>query len=97
MHKKGISRRYLHQKLPRHASAGLNNCNNLGYVSLYLEPPHKPQPKYEDVAILLQFPACRGHNRQKEILTVLQRLGGECVRAELIRALPRLPTDRCGN
>jgi primosomal protein N' (replication factor Y) len=84
--KKGISRRYLHQKLPRHASAGLKQLQQLGYVSLHLEPPHKPQPKYEDVAILLQFPAAEITNRQKEILTVLQRLGGECVRAELIRA-----------
>jgi primosomal protein N' (replication factor Y) len=85
-HKKGISRRYLHQKLPRHASAGLKQLQQLGLVSLYLEPPHKPQPKYEDVAILLQFPPAEVTNRQKEILTVLQRMGGECVRAELIRA-----------
>lgn len=82
--KKGISRRYVFQKLPKYASAGLRELQQLGCAIAYLEPPHRPQPKYEDIVVLLDTTDIQTTSRQKEILAVLQRLGGECTRSQLI-------------
>lgn len=86
--RKGMTQRYLHQHLPSCARAGLRELKQLGYLSTYLEPPQRPQPKYEDFVVLLGV--TNEHldrhltARQKEILIVLQRLGGDVARSHLI-------------
>lgn len=86
--RKGMTQRYLHQHLPRYARSGLKELQQLGYLSTYLEPPHRPQPKHEDFAILLGAPDEHLDRhltaRQKEILVILQRLGGDVSRSHLI-------------
>ena len=78
-----VSRRYLYQKLPRLAASGLRSLMQMGCISTVLEIPPPPQPKYEDVVVLLEI-IDDLTARQREILTILQRLGGECIRSKLI-------------
>jgi len=78
-----VSRRYLYQKLPRLAASGLRSLIQMGCISTVLEIPPPPQPKYEDVVVLLEI-IDDLTARQREILTILQRLGGECIRSKLI-------------
>jgi len=84
--KSSISRRFISQKLPKHAASGLRTLIARGYISSYLEPPATPKPKYEQVVVLLAIADHQVTTRQKEILTVLQRAGGELLRSELITA-----------
>jgi primosomal protein N' (replication factor Y) len=81
---KGVTQRYLHQQLGRATQKGLKELQQLGYISTYLEPPQRPQPKYEDFAILLRSPDEQLTTRQREVLTILQRLGGDILRSQLI-------------
>jgi primosomal protein N' (replication factor Y) (superfamily II helicase) len=85
---KGITQRYLLQHLPRYARAGLRELQQRGYLFTYLEPPQRPQPKHEDFVILLGSPDEHLNQnltaRQKEILVILQRLGGDVSRSHLI-------------
>jgi primosomal protein N' (replication factor Y) len=84
---KGISRRYIYQKLGKYAGAGLRDLQKRGWVETVLELPQRPQPKYEDVVTLNQL----AHGDQKftpkqmEILKILQYQGGECLKAELVK------------
>jgi primosomal protein N' (replication factor Y) len=82
--RKGITQKYLYQHLAQYTHPGLKELHQLGYISTYLEPPHRPQPKYEDFVILLRSPDEDLTTRQKEVLTVLQRLGGDVLRSHLI-------------
>ncbi len=85
-HKGTISRRFIYQKLPKHASSGLKVLLARGCISTYLEPPAIAKPKYENVVTLLLslFTHDQVTTRQKEILSVLQRAGGELLQSELI-------------
>lgn len=80
---KGISRRYIRQKLGKYTSSGLKELQKLELVETILEMPNRPQPKYEDIVILLKAPDSEATQRQIEILTVLQHQGGECLKTQL--------------
>ena len=67
---KGISRRYIYQKLGRYTSSGLKELQKLEWIETVLELPHRPQPKYEDVVILLKDADSELTERQAEILTI---------------------------
>jgi hypothetical protein len=69
---KGISRRYIQQKLGRYTSSGLKELQKLEWIDTVLELPNRPQPKYEDLVILLKAPDSEVTTRQAEILTILQ-------------------------
>jgi len=83
-HSKPLSRRYISQKLPKYAASGMRSLMALGYISTYLEPPSKPQPKFENIVVLLQPDAETATSRQKEILYTLSQAGGELSQPELI-------------
>jgi primosomal protein N' (replication factor Y) len=80
---KGISRRYIRQKLGRYTSSGLKELQKLELIETILDMPNRPQPKYEDVIILLKEIDSETTQRQIEILTILQHQGGECLKTEL--------------
>jgi primosomal protein N' (replication factor Y) len=82
---KGISRRYIQQKLGRYTSSGLKELQKLEWIDTVLELPNRPQPKYEDLVILLKAPDSEVTTRQAEILTILQHQGGECLKTQLIK------------
>ena len=82
---KGISRRYIRQKLGKYTSSGLKELQKLELVETILEMPNRPQPKYEDIVILLKAPDSEATQRQIEILTVLQHQGGECLKTQLCK------------
>ncbi|WP_019503030.1 primosomal protein N' [Pseudanabaena sp. PCC 6802] len=82
--RKGVTQKYLYQHLSHYTHPGLKELHQLGYISTYLEPPQRPQPKYEDCVILLRSPDEYLTTRQKEVITVLQRLGGDVLRSQLI-------------
>ncbi|MFN5611869.1 MAG: DEAD/DEAH box helicase, partial [Pseudanabaena sp.] len=82
---KGISRRYIQQKLGRYTSSGLKELQKLEWIDTFLELPNRPQPKYEDVVILLKIPDSEVTTRQAEILTILQHQGGECLKTQLCK------------
>jgi primosomal protein N' (replication factor Y) (superfamily II helicase) len=82
---KGISRRYIQQKLGRYTSSGLKELQKLEWIDTVLELPNRPQPKYEDVVILLKDPDSEVTTRQAEILTILQHQGGECLKTQLCK------------
>jgi primosomal protein N' (replication factor Y) len=83
-HQKPLSRRYIYQKLPKQAASGLRSLMSLGYISTYLEPPHRPQPKFENIVVLIESDPEKITSRQKEILFTLQQAGGELTQPELI-------------
>jgi len=83
-HQKPLSRRYIAQKLPKYAASGLRSLSAQGYISTYLEPPHRPQPKFENVVVLIEPDSADISNRQKEIVHTLAQAGGELTQAELI-------------
>lgn len=84
---KGISRRYIYQKLGKYAGTGLRDLQKRGWIETVLELPQRPQPKYEDVVTLNQL----AHGDQKftpkqmEVLKILQYQGGECLKTELAK------------
>ena len=82
---KGISRRYIQQKLGRYTSSGLKELQKLEWIETVLELPNRPQPKYEDLVILLKVPDSEITPRQAEILTILQHQGGECLKTQLCK------------
>ncbi len=83
-HEKSLTRHYITQKLPKYAASGLRSLMSLGYISTYLEPPTKPQPKFENVIVLLNSDPEALSNRQKEIIFILNQAGGELSQSELI-------------
>ncbi len=88
---RSLSRKYLQQKLPRYASRGLRELQQQNLVELSLASPHRPQAKVEEAIALLRPPAEADTPRQREILTCLQRAGGELRRADLIRQAKTTP------
>jgi primosomal protein N' (replication factor Y) (superfamily II helicase) len=88
--KKGISQRYLQQQIGKLASSGLQELQRLDLITTELDTPQKPQPKFIDVVVLLQSPDTqfldlRPTARQIEILTALQRAGGESPKAQFLK------------
>ena len=82
---KGISRRYIRQKLGRYTSSGLKELQKLELIETILELPNRPQPKYENMVILLKSPDNEITSRQAEILTILQHQGGEYLKIQLCK------------
>ncbi|WP_055073727.1 primosomal protein N' [Pseudanabaena sp. 'Roaring Creek'] len=82
---KGISRRYIYQKLGRYTSSGLKELQKLAWIETTLELPNRPKPKYEDIVILLKAPDRELRERQIEVLTILQHQGGECLKTQLYK------------
>ncbi|PZU99963.1 MAG: primosomal protein N' [Pseudanabaena sp.] len=82
---KGISRRYIYQKLGKYASSGLKELHKLALIETYLELPHRPKPKYEDVVTLVKEPDVKLGIKQIEVLKILQLQGGECLKVELCK------------
>jgi primosomal protein N' (replication factor Y) len=82
---KGISRRYIQQKVGKYANSGLKELQKLDWIESVLELPNRPQPKYEDIVILLKPVDEELTERQSEILTILQYQGGECLKTKLYK------------
>ncbi|PZO41742.1 MAG: primosomal protein N' [Pseudanabaena frigida] len=82
---KGISRRYIQQKVGRYTNTGLKELQKLEWIETFLELPNRPQPKYEDIVILLKASDTEVTSRQAEILTILQHQNGECLKTQLIK------------
>jgi len=82
---KGISRRYIQQKVGKYANSGLKELQKLEWIESVLELPNRPQPKYEDIVILLKSVDEDLTERQSEILTILQHQGGECLKTQLYK------------
>ena len=82
---KGISRRYIQQKVGKYANSGLKELQKLEWIESILELPNRPQPKYEDIVILLKSVDEELTERQAEILTILQHQGGECLKTQLYK------------
>nr|WP_271255299.1 primosomal protein N' [Pseudanabaena sp. Chao 1811] len=82
---KGLSRRYIQQKLGRYTGAGLRELQKLDLVETVLELPNRPQPKYEDIVVLIKVPDSEITARQTEVLTILQHQGGECPKSQLCK------------
>lgn len=82
---KGISRRYIQQKVGKYANSGLKELQKLEWIESVLELPNRPQPKYEDIVILLKPVDEELTERQSEILTILQHQGGECLKTKLYK------------
>ncbi|NUN63595.1 primosomal protein N' [Pseudanabaena biceps] len=82
---KGISRRYIHQKLGRYTSSGLKELQKIEWIETVLELPQRPQPKYENIVILLKTADSELTERQAEILTILQHQNGECLKTQLCK------------
>ncbi len=80
---KGISRRYVYQKLGRYTSSGLKELQKLAWIEIVLELPNRPKPKYEEIVALLKEPDHKLGSKQMEVLKVLQLQGGECLKIEL--------------
>lgn len=77
--------RYIRQKVPN-ASRGLRELNKRSWVESYLEPPKPPRPKLKQAVTLVvaSFPGDLT-KRQREVLQVLRRRGGELWMTELLQ------------
>ncbi len=82
---KGISRRYIYQKLGRYSHTGLKELQKLEWIETVLELPHRPQPQYEDTVVLLKMPDSRLGSKQMEVIKILQQKGEKCLRIELCK------------
>jgi primosomal protein N' (replication factor Y) len=82
---KGLSRRYIQQKLGRYTGAGLRELQKLDLIETVLELPNRPQPKYEDIVVLIKVPDHEITARQTEVLTILQHQAGECSKSQLCK------------
>ncbi len=82
---KGISRRYICQKLGKYAHTGLKELQKLEWIETVLELPHRPQPQYEDTVVLLKMPDSRLGSKQMEVIKILQQKGEKCLRIELCK------------
>ncbi|MCC5896387.1 MAG: primosomal protein N' [Phormidium sp. BM_Day4_Bin.17] len=78
---------YLQQKIPG-ASRGIKDLVQRGYAESYLETPRPAQPKLKQAVILLDVsPVIYTEltKRQKEVLIILQRHGGELWLTDLLQ------------
>ncbi|WP_072621365.1 primosomal protein N' [Spirulina major] len=87
------SMRYLKQKV-RQADKGVRDLMARDWVRSYLEPPRYSQPQKRQAITLLQATGPAGDltKRQQEILTILQRQGGQMWLMEFL-SLCRTTTD----
>ncbi|MDZ8109038.1 MAG: primosomal protein N' [Nostoc sp. DedQUE12a] len=77
--------RYLHNQVPR-AYQGVRELLRRGLVESYLEPPQLTKPKFEKAVTLVASTFERDlTTRQREILEVLRRRGGELWQSELLQ------------
>lgn len=84
-YKKGVSRRYLLQKLPEIGTKGLKELQKKDLVELFYDLPQKIKPQTESIVTLVTLPDAGLTARQREVLLVLERLGGETKRSELLK------------
>jgi primosomal protein N' (replication factor Y) (superfamily II helicase) len=75
---------FLQQKCKGMAS-GVQELSRLGLVEIYLEPPRQVQPKQQKAVTLITTEGEKLTPRQTEILTLLQRRGGELWLTELLQ------------
>ena len=76
---------YLQQKV-KGASRGLKDLLQRGWVESYLEPPTLSQPKRQQaVTLIADFEAQELSPRQREVLEVLRRQGGDLWLTELLQ------------
>ncbi|MFN5856132.1 MAG: primosomal protein N' [Pseudanabaenaceae cyanobacterium] len=101
--KHGISHRFLRQKVGSSYASGLKILRELGWVESFLEMPRRPQPKLVEVVTLVNAetdPALvELTSKQKEVILILQQMGGEMLKSELSKiakttnsTIPRLRT-----
>ncbi|MCS6958561.1 MAG: primosomal protein N' [Pseudanabaenaceae cyanobacterium SKYGB_i_bin29] len=81
----GVSKRYLQQKLSNHAVKGLDELKRKRLVKVLPTLPEKIRPCTELIVTLLKLPDVTLTTRQAEVMHVLQRLGGEVKKTELIK------------
>ncbi|MEA5505075.1 primosomal protein N' [Halotia wernerae UHCC 0503] len=75
---------YLHQKV-KFAYRGVRELLRLGLVESYLEPPRLTRPKLQKAVTLINTIDRDLTSRQREILEVLRRRGGELWQSELLQ------------
>ncbi|HIK08304.1 MAG TPA: primosomal protein N' [Trichormus sp. M33_DOE_039] len=75
---------YLQQKV-KSAYRGVRELLRMGLVESYLEPPRTTRPKRQKVVILIETLERDLTTRQREILEVLRRRGGELWQSELLQ------------
>jgi primosomal protein N' (replication factor Y) (superfamily II helicase) len=75
---------FLQQKC-KGLAAAVQELSRLGLVEVYLEPPRSVQPKQQKAVTLISTDGEKLTPRQKEILTLLQRRGGELWLTELLQ------------
>ncbi|MTJ10863.1 MULTISPECIES: primosomal protein N' [unclassified Anabaena] len=75
---------YIQQKV-KAAYRGIRELIRLGLAENYLEPPRLTQPKLQKAVTLLDNPNEDLTTRQKEIVEVLRRQGGEMWQSELLQ------------
>jgi primosomal protein N' (replication factor Y) len=75
---------YLQQKV-KSAYRGVRELLRIGLVESYLEPPHTTRPKRQKAVILIDSIERDITTRQREILEVLRRRGGELWQSELLQ------------
>ncbi len=87
--RQGISYKSLHQKLGGNLSAGLKILRELGWIESFLDVPRRPQPKLADMVTLVNSEIDSELSqltvRQKEIILILQQMGGEILKSELLK------------
>ncbi|MFN6141534.1 MAG: primosomal protein N', partial [Pseudanabaena sp.] len=71
--------------LVSYTGAGLRELEKLDLIETVLELPNRPQPKYEDIVVLIKVPDREITTRQAEVLTILQHQGGECLKTQLCK------------
>lgn len=75
---------YIQQKV-KFAYRGIRELLRLGLVESYLEPPRLTRPKLQKAVILIDISDRDSTTRQREILEVLRRRGGELWQSELLQ------------
>ncbi|BAY69869.1 primosomal protein N' [Anabaena sp. FACHB-709] len=75
---------YLQQKV-KATYRGMRELLRIGLVESYLEPPRTNRPKLQKAVILIDTVDRDLTNRQREILEVLRRRGGELWHSELLQ------------
>lgn len=78
------SARYLRQKVEQ-APRGWQELLALGWIESYLEPPQPPRPKRRNAVLWVADPTDKLTPRQREILEVLRRHGGQMWLSDLLQ------------
>jgi primosomal protein N' (replication factor Y) (superfamily II helicase) len=75
--------RFIQQKL-RGANRAVQELTKLGLVESYLQPPETVRPKQQRVVTWVEPVEEGGHDRHREIVEALRRMGGEAWVSELL-------------